>query len=214
MEIHRFEKVWVAASLLLIVGFVSTVAYGAIGPGVSMVDDRGGQIDPDKVDQHPEFSDPGPRAIENGQADVYVVAYQFAFEPGSNEPIYVPRGTEVTFHVTSQDVVHGFSVVGTNVNTMVIPGQIATFTVEFDETGEHAVICHEYCGAAHHTMAGTIEVVSQDRYAEIVANGSATTTTTAGTTTTDDGNASDGTTTANTTTATGSSKVAVATGVN
>jgi cytochrome c oxidase subunit 2 len=210
MEIHRFEKLWVAASLLLIVGFVSTVAYGAIGPGVSMVDDRGGQIDPDEVDQHPEFSDPGPRAIENGQADVYVVAYQFAFEPGSNEPIYVPRGTEVTFHMTSRDVVHGFSVVGTNMNTMVIPGQIATFTVEFDETGEYAVVCHEYCGAAHHTMAGTIQVVSQDRYAEIVANDGATTTTTAGDNTTTAGTTS----TNDTTTANGSNDIAVATGVN
>jgi cytochrome c oxidase subunit 2 len=72
----------------------------------------------------------------------------------------------VTWKVTSPDVIHGFEVVGTNINAMVIPGQVATFTTIFPKTGTYGVICHEYCGAAHHTMQGQIEVVPPSEFDE------------------------------------------------
>jgi cytochrome c oxidase subunit 2 len=166
MEIHRFEKAWLALAMLLIVGFIATVTYGAVGAGVSMVDDSGGQIDPDSLSDHPQFGDPGVQPVEGAENsyDVYVVARQFFFQPGTNQPIRLPAGSTVTFHVTSPDVIHGFAVAGTNVNTMVIPGQIAEITVEFDETGTYGIVCHEYCGSAHHTMEGQIVVVPQSQY--------------------------------------------------
>ncbi|MFB6310459.1 MAG: cytochrome C oxidase subunit II, partial [Salinirussus sp.] len=34
MDIHRFEKWWLAAALLLIVVFIGTVTYGAVVVGV------------------------------------------------------------------------------------------------------------------------------------------------------------------------------------
>ena len=167
MEIHRYEKIWTAASLLMIIGFIATITYGTVFVGVAMVDDSGGTIDASALDEHPEFSDPGVRATtEDGErtADAYVVARQYLFQPGTAEPITVPANTPVTFHVTSADVTHGFSVVGTNVNTMVIPGQVAEITVEFSETGDYGVVCHEYCGAGHHDMAGTIQVVPRSEF--------------------------------------------------
>ncbi|MFB6120485.1 MAG: cytochrome c oxidase subunit II [Halobacteriaceae archaeon] len=167
MEIHRFEKLWTGASLLLIVLFISTVTYGTVVVGVEMVDDSGGTIDADSLGDHPQFGDPGVRATtEDGEltADAYVVARQFLFQPGTASPIRVPADTRVTFHVTSADVVHGFSVVGTNVNTMVIPGQVAEITVKFSETGEYGLVCHEYCGSGHHDMAGTIQVVPRSQF--------------------------------------------------
>ncbi|MFB6159874.1 MAG: cytochrome c oxidase subunit II [Haloferacaceae archaeon] len=164
MEIHRFEKLWVVASLVLIVGFIATVTYGAVGAGVQMVDDSGGTVDPNNLDQHPRFSEPGVYQSGPNSYDVYVVARQFLFQPGTSQPIRVPAGSQVTFHVTSADVTHGFEVVGTNVNLMVIPGQIAEVTVQFDRPAEYGVVCHEYCGAGHHTMAGQLVVVPQDQY--------------------------------------------------
>jgi cytochrome c oxidase subunit 2 len=162
VDIHRYEKLWTGASLLLIVGFIATVTYGAVAIGVTMVDDSGGTIDADSLGDHPEFGDPGVRAtMEDGErtADAWVVSRQFLYEPGTASPITVPVDTPVTFHVTSADVIHGFSLVGTNVNTMVIPGQVAEITVEFSETGEYGLVCHEYCGAGHHDMAGVVDVV-------------------------------------------------------
>lgn len=168
MDIHRYEKVWLAGALLLIVGFIATVSYGAVGAGIAMIDDEGGQVDPDSLDEHPRFSEPGTYADGPNEYDVYVVAYQFGFEPGTQEPLRVPAGSEVTFHVTSRDVTHGFQVVGTNANTMVVPGQVSTMTVRFEETGtdKYGLLCNEYCGAAHHAMEGRIEVVPQSQWNE------------------------------------------------
>ena len=59
---------------------------------------------------------------------------------------------------TSADVVHGVIIPRSNVNIMLVPGQVARTTVRFDEPGEHPFVCHEYCGAAHHTMFGKLVV--------------------------------------------------------
>jgi cytochrome c oxidase subunit 2 len=163
MEVHRFEKVWVVLSVVLIVGFIGTITYGTLGAGVEMVDDSGGTVDSTNL-ADTEFAEPGVQQVGENEYDVYVVARQFVFQPGTSEPIRVPAGSTVTFYVTSADVVHGFEVVGTNVNTMVIPGQVAEITVEFDEPRTYGLVCHEYCGAAHHDMAGQIVVVPQDEY--------------------------------------------------
>ena len=164
MEIHRFEKVWLGVSLLLIVGLIATIVYGAVGPGVAMVDDSGGTVDPSDLTASDNFREPGVYESQDGGYDVYIRSYQFAFQPGSESPIRVPADTEVTFYVTSSDVTHGFNLAGTNVNTMVIPGQVAEITVTFDEPGTHHIVCNEYCGAAHHTMRGTVEVVPSDQF--------------------------------------------------
>ncbi len=164
MDIHRFEKLWIAAAMVLIVGFVATVAYGAVGAGIEMVNDEGGQIDPDAVNEHPDFSEPGVEQVGENHYAVYVVAERFQFRPGSIDPIRVPTNATVTFYLTSSDVVHGFQLAGTNLNTMVIPGQIAQVSTEFDEPGTYGIICNEYCGAAHHQMEGTMEVVPEDEY--------------------------------------------------
>jgi cytochrome c oxidase subunit 2 len=165
MEIHRFEKVWVGASILLIVGFIATITYGAVGAGVTMVNDSGGTIDPAALNQHEEFSDPGVRQVGENHYAVYIVAQQFIFDPGTGTPIELPAGSRVTFYVTSADVVHGFNVVGTNVNTMVIPGQVAKVTAEFPaEPKNYGIVCHEYCGSGHHEMAGNLRTVPPSEF--------------------------------------------------
>ena len=163
MEIHRFEKVWVACALLLIVGFIATITYGAVGAGVAMVSDEGGTVDAQNL-QDTEFADPGVRQVGEDEYEVYVVAQQFIFRPGTSEDIVVPANSEVTFYITSPDVIHGFNIVGTNVNSMAIPGQVAKLKVRFDEPKEYGIVCHEYCGAAHHEMAGVIRVVPESEF--------------------------------------------------
>ena len=165
MEIHRFEKVWVGASILLIVGFIATITYGAVGVGVSMVNDSGGTIDPSALEEHPEFSDPGVRQVGEDHYAVYIVAQQFIFDPGTGTPIELPAGSRVTFYVTSSDVVHGFNIVGTNVNTMVIPGQVAKVTADLPaEPKNYGIVCHEYCGSGHHEMAGNLRTVPPSEF--------------------------------------------------
>jgi cytochrome c oxidase subunit 2 len=75
----------------------------------------------------------------------------------------IPAGTPVTFHITSMDVDHGFQIIGTNGQSMVLPGYVSQFTTEFDP-GEFLVACNEYCGVGHHTMASRIRVVPRSQW--------------------------------------------------
>jgi cytochrome c oxidase subunit 2 len=166
MEIHRYEKFWFGASLLLIVGFIVTIAYGAVGAGVQMVSDDGGTVDdPGNYSEGERFAFDQLGVTESNDSEIdYEVnmrAQQFAFLPAE---ITVPAGSTVRFYITSDDVVHGFELPGTNVNTMVIPGQITQITVEFDKTGEYGYVCTEYCGAQHHIMEGVLKVVPEDEW--------------------------------------------------
>jgi cytochrome c oxidase subunit 2 len=165
MHVHRFERLWLVGALVLIVLFIGTITYGAVGAGYGMVDDEGGQVDAANPQASDSVRAPGVyNGSDSGHYDVYVEARRFAFYPGTNEPIRVPANSTVTFHVTSADVLHGFEVVGTNINTMAIPGQRAIVTAEFDDPQEYGIVCNEYCGSAHHTMAGTLEVVPQSEF--------------------------------------------------
>ncbi|QGN06971.1 cytochrome C oxidase subunit II [Halorhabdus sp. CBA1104] len=167
MDIHRFEKLWIGIALLLIIGFISTVAYGSLGPGVKMIDNSGGTIDAGEVQAGTSgtgFDDPGVTKTGPNEYEVYVKAQQFQFVPGTSQPIELPAGSTVTFYVTATDVTHGFNIAGTNVNTMVIPGQVAELTVNFEEPGSYGIVCNEYCGGGHHTMEGRLEVLPQSAY--------------------------------------------------
>ncbi|MCQ4333403.1 cytochrome c oxidase subunit II [Natronomonas sp. F2-12] len=161
MNIHTYEKFWLGASMVLIVGFILTITYGSVGLGIAMVDDSEPTINPENVGDHPDFGDPGVEQVGENEYVVHVVAVQFAYFPGEIE---VPADSTVTFKLTSEDVIHSFSVVGTNANTMIIPGEIASVTVEADEPGEYGIVCSEYCGSGHHDMEGKLTVVPQDEF--------------------------------------------------
>jgi cytochrome c oxidase subunit 2 len=75
----------------------------------------------------------------------------------------VPAETPITFHLTSADVTHGFEIVRTNGQAMVVPGYISQFTTEF-APGEYLIACNEYCGIGHHTMAAKLHVVPRGQW--------------------------------------------------
>ena len=166
MHIHRFEKIWIGLSLFLIACFIGIVIFGFTVmelrvPGIQ----DSGTIDPTNLAET-EFAQPGVRKVSEDHYEVYMVARQFLFLPGTGRPLTLPAGSKITFHVTSPDVLHGLEVVGTNLNATVIPGQVATFSTVFPEPKTYGLICHEYCGAAHHTMEGLIEIVPKSEFDE------------------------------------------------
>lgn len=165
MHIHKFEQFWIKLSFVLIAFFIATVVYGFVAMDLKVIGDHA-TVDPQNLEETP-FGNPGVRqVIRNGQTEyeVYVQTIQFAFNPGTAQPIEVPVDTKVTFYVTSPDVLHGFDVAGTNLNTMSIPGQVAKFTTIFPEVREYGIVCNEYCGPAHHVMEGKIKVVPKSEF--------------------------------------------------
>ena len=87
-----------------------------------------------------------------------VLAQAWSFSP---KEITVPVGTKVTFLVTTKDVQHGFHLEGSNINFMVLPGQISKLSTTFTTPGTYNFYCHEYCGVGHQTMYGQVIVTEK-----------------------------------------------------
>jgi cytochrome c oxidase subunit 2 len=154
MYVELYERIWMWAATGLIVFFLGaillTAGLQAVQPPSHLE-----TVDPTALATHPEFANPVVAGRSDGGVVVPVVATTFAFSP---DPIEVPANEPVTFRVTSGDVIHGFEVVGTNANTMAIPGYVSQFTVTFTKPGKYLIACHEYCGLYHHQMVGTLIV--------------------------------------------------------
>jgi len=157
----RTEKRWfwaVAAVLMVIVlVIVVTGAMDGLHPPSS-----GETIDPAKVYQSAEFSESNlGTAIEpDGSATVRMIAQQYSFVP---QCVTVPYGRSVTFRLTSADVIHGFMLAGTNINTMVVPGYISAVKGSFPAIGNYTMACHEFCGLGHAGMAAQVRVVPESQ---------------------------------------------------
>lgn len=158
MNVPLYEKIWMWASGALIVAFLATVVVGVAGSALqppSHVE----TIDPTTVWSDPRFAHRGVTTDEHGTT-VIAIAMMFAFQPAE---FRVPAGRPVTFRVTSADVTHGFQIVATNGNTMVVPGYISQFTTVFRTPGEYLIVCNEYCGLGHHLMAAKLIVAGEAR---------------------------------------------------
>jgi cytochrome c oxidase subunit II len=91
---------------------------------------------------------------------VQAVARQFGFELSKNK---FRVGQPVEFHVTSEDVNHGFGIYDENLQliaqTQAMPEYTNTIYYTFKKPGKYQVLCMEYCGIGHHAMISTIEVL-------------------------------------------------------
>jgi cytochrome c oxidase subunit 2 len=154
VKVDLYERFWLFVSGALIVAFLGAIGLAAALRSVhppSHVE----TVDPTRVRTDTEFAHPRVETRDDGSVLVIAVAELYQFLPGT---IRVPAGVPVTFRITSPDVIHGFQIVNTNVNTMVAPGYVSQLTVTFDRAGEYLVLCNEYCGLSHHLMQSRVVV--------------------------------------------------------
>jgi cytochrome c oxidase subunit 2 len=149
--VYLYELAWILPSFAIPVGMLVALVVTAFGAGVHLPSDAG-RIDPRRV---AETFQPGVTQLAPGQYEVKMVAGIWSFTPSE---IRVPAGSTVHFWTVSRDIVHGLFIARANVNVMVLPGQLAHAEARFDTPGEYPIVCHEYCGIAHHTMAGRVIV--------------------------------------------------------
>ncbi|WP_209121082.1 cytochrome c oxidase subunit II [Alkalihalobacillus sp. BA299] len=154
MKMHFDEKIWLTISFGIIMGFMLITGYQAFALNMGPPS-HSETIDPQKVDQTAPFDEPGIKQIGENEYEVVMTLQLFNFTPMEIE---VPAGATVHFTLTSKDVIHGFQVVNTNINAMVMPGHIQKISQTFDQPGEFLVICNEYCGAGHQVMSTVIKV--------------------------------------------------------
>ena len=117
-------------------------------------------IDPSAVLSDVRFRQQGVSLDETGHVHATVVGTTFTWLP---QAMTLPAATPITFHITLLDVIHGFEIVRTNGQTMVIPGYVSQFTTQF-EAGDYMVVCNEYCGVGHHLMFSKVTVVPKSQW--------------------------------------------------
>ncbi len=154
LHIDPYEKRWIEASIILLVVFALAVGISGFvfGFQVPIPEQR---VDPNTITESGPFANPGLRELAPGKYEVYILSQIWSFVP--NE-IRVPKGSTVTFYVTSKDVQHGFLIQGTNINVQVLPGYVAKLTYRFDKPGTYNFVCTEYCGVGHQAMYGRVIV--------------------------------------------------------
>ena len=154
MNVDLYERIWMWAVGGMLALFFASTAFAALGSRIhppSHVE----TIDPATALTDPRFRQQGVSVDTEGRVHATVVGLMFAWLP---QQMVLPADTPVTFHLTSVDVIHGYQIVRTNGQSMVVPGYVSQFTTRLP-AGEYLVACNEYCGIGHHTMVTRIQVV-------------------------------------------------------
>ena len=86
--------------------------------------------------------------------DIYLMARLWSWWP----IMELQAGKSYRVHLMSMDGVHGFSLQPENINIQVHPGYDHVLTVTPIQKGTYSIICSEYCGINHHTMASKLYV--------------------------------------------------------
>lgn len=137
-----------------------------ISAGVKKYLGLGNQLDPLTLHLNGEFAENnlGTAREADGSVTVRVIAQQYNFVPAC---MLVPAGVPVHFRLTSADVVHRFTVLGTDIDLEAVPGHISQSTIRFDTPGDHATPCNEFCGPGHWDMRSRIHVVAASDFPKL-----------------------------------------------
>ena len=159
---RRVERAWAVSMIAVIFALLAIVVFTTLHWGMQLPSSVE-TIDSTRVQLGGEFSETnlGTSVSPKEAVTVRVLAEQYAFVP---KCILVPADIPVTLRAVSADVVHGFIVQGTNVNTMVVPGYVATLKTRFAQPGDYRMPCHEFCGVGHQGMWAQVRVVARDQF--------------------------------------------------
>lgn len=121
-----------------------------------------------RVLQYTEYT---PRAEQT----IEIIGHQFWWEyrypdagfsiNGSQEPMRLPLNQNVRLLVTSQDVIHNFSVAHFGFKQDAIPGRVNERWVRVNKVGTYPVQCAQLCGALHANMLSTVEAMEPAAFA-------------------------------------------------
>jgi cytochrome c oxidase subunit 2 len=88
-------------------------------------------------------------------AEVYLRAQMWNWTP----ILKLKKGVNYKFHISSVDLMHGFSLMPLVMNFQIVPGHDNILNMTPTSTGTFHILCNEFCGIGHHTMIGKIIVI-------------------------------------------------------
>jgi cytochrome c oxidase subunit II len=101
---------------------------------------------------------------------IYVVGKQWMWKlqhpegPREIDMLHVPIGVPIELILTSEDVIHDFSVPAFRVKMDALPDRYTTVWFEATQTGRFPFYCDQYCGTFHSHMRGFMVVMSRQGY--------------------------------------------------
>jgi cytochrome c oxidase subunit 2 len=107
------------------------------------------------------------RIPDDPAMEVYVVGKQWMWKlqhsTGQREinELHVPVGRKVKLTMTTEDVLHDFSIPAFRTKVDVVPGRYTYLWFEATKPGKYHLFCAEYCGLNHSGMGGWVYVMEQ-----------------------------------------------------
>jgi cytochrome c oxidase subunit 2 len=164
----RVERNWATVSIFVVVFLAAMAAFAGIHQA-TMPQGRVETTNPTTLHLSGEFVETNlGSAIEpDGSVTVRALGQQYSFTPSC---ILVPADTPLTFRATSADVVHGFLIQQSNINTMLVPGYVSVQPARFKEPGEHLMPCQEFCSVGHEGMWAKVKVIDKAEFMKMASS--------------------------------------------
>jgi cytochrome c oxidase subunit 2 len=105
--------------------------------------------------------------MPNDAMEIFVVGKQWMWKAqhgtGQREinELHIPVGTKIKLTMTTEDVLHDFSIPAFRTKADVVPGRYTYLWFEATKPGKYHLYCAEYCGLNHSGMVGWIHVMEQ-----------------------------------------------------
>lgn len=80
--------------------------------------------------------------------------------------LYLPTDKPAIIHISSKDVIHGFSLRQMRISQDAIPGQNIPVWFVPKKTGSYEIICTQLCGLGHYRMRGFLNVVTPEEFSK------------------------------------------------
>ncbi len=148
----RLETAWTAATLAV---FFGLFVWGA--------------------DLYVRLFRPPPNTLK-----IYVIAKQWMWKVehagGQREinALHLPVGRPIELVMTSEDVIHDFSVPAFRIKHDVLPGRYETIWFTVTQSGEYHLFCTQFCGLDHSKMVGEIVALPPAQFGRwLMQNGGA-----------------------------------------
>jgi cytochrome c oxidase subunit II len=138
----RVETAWTTATLLV---FFGLFIWGA--------------------DLYVRLYQPPQRALK-----IFVIGKQWMWKAehfgGQREinALHVPLGEPVELIMTSEDVIHDFSVPAFRIKHDVLPGRYETLWFTANRAGSYSLYCTQFCGLDHSKMTGEVVVLPKPQF--------------------------------------------------
>ena len=113
----------------------------------------------------------------NASLEIFVVGKQWMWKLQHSEGVeeinqlHIPVNQPVKLTMTSEDVIHDFSVPAFRVKKDVVPGMYTMLWFEATKTGTFHLFCDQYCGTNHSMMKGEVIVMEPTDYEQWLSGG-------------------------------------------